>query len=330
MNELHLPGAGPVARLRDAPPGAFAAAVLLVVGACGGPEPAAEAPPPSWSPDTATVLFTSSRSGDSEVYVQRGVAGEAVNLTRDPAPDIGSSWTPDGTGILFQTIRDGNREVYRMAADGSEPLNLSRHPDDDLLAETSPDGSRIVFFSTRGERPAPGEPYPGNLWTMKPDGSEQVRITDRRVGSSFGGAWSPDGRSLVFSRFIAPEDTELFVLDVTTGEERRLTTRPGSEGGARYSPDGTRIAYHHQVGDTARIAVMDADGGGTRYVTNGGLHYVPSWSPDGRWLIFTGAPLGGERYDLLAVPVEGGDVVPVVQTEHDERYGSWAPVPGGR
>jgi Tol biopolymer transport system component len=55
-----------------------------------------------------------------------------------------------------------------------------------------------------------------------------------------------------------------------------------------------------------------------------GQNHGGSWSPDGRWLRFTGAPFGGDPYDILAVPVEGGDVIPIVATDRDERTGTWA------
>lgn len=279
-----------------------------------------------WSPDTATVLFTSSRSGDSELWVQRGVGGQAVNVSVEPGQDHWASWSPDGTRIVFQSLRAGNREVYVMGADGSDSRNLTTHPSEDLLPEWSPDGTRILFFSTRGEERGPRGEFAGNLWVMNADGSEARRLTGRSLGFSFMGTWSPDGKTVVFSR--SSEDrtgTDLYVLDVETGEERRLTNTPEvSEGGARFSPDGSRISLHISVGPEALIAVMDSGGSHTSYVTEGGLHYQPAWLPDGRWLLFTGADPPGEQYDLLAVPAAGGEPRPIVSTSADERSGSWA------
>ena len=147
--------------------------------------------------------------------------------------------------------------------------------------------------------------------------------TAERLESSFGGAWSPDGRSIVFARGMPFGEIDLHVMNADGSGERVLLEREGTDGGARYSPDGSLVAFHASVGEESRIAVVGSDGSGLRFLTGGGLHYQPAWSPDGRWLLFTGAPLGAEVFGLFRVPVEGGDVVVVVDTDVDERTGSW-------
>jgi TolB protein len=287
--------------------------MMLGAVACSGP---------AWSPETATVLYTSRENGDSELFVWQDHRGQPTNVTRTLGQDHWGSWSPEGRRIVFQTLRDGNREVYVMNADGSDPVNLTRDPAEDLLPEWSPDGTRILFFSTRGHERGPRGEFVGNLWLMSADGSDQRRLTATPLSSSFMGTWSPDGRTIVFSRSV-DGTTDLFLMDADGTNERPLTATPESEGGARYSPDGRLIAFDVSAGEERRIAVMNADGSGRRVVTEGGQHYQPAWSPDGRWLLFTGGPLAAAQLDLLAVPATGGSVVPIVSTAEDERSGSW-------
>lgn len=279
-----------------------------------------------WSPETATLIYSS----EGEIWRRDGADGTPRNLTRDEALDLGGAFSPDGSTILVQSLRSGDREVWIMNADGSNPRNLSGHPASDLLAEWLPDGERILFFSTRGEKPGDGRPFPGNLWSMAPDGSDQRRVTREPLTSSFGPDVSPDGRRALTARSFG-DDLALVEVDLATGAERRLTAAGRAYGG-RYSPDGRRIAFHEEDGGEAHIVVMEADGTDRRTLTHGARHYSPTWSPDGRWLLFSAAPLDDEAWDLLAIPVDGGTPVPIVATEADERYGRWAPaaVPRGR
>lgn len=324
MNHDHL------STLRVASRHGPAVALLLLlafsVSGCGSARPTpAPSPVPTWRPDTATVLYTSRRGGDADVWLQHGVNGEPVDLSRNDEPDIGAEFGHDNATVWFQTILpDGNRDIFSRSLGEDRSRNVTRHPAHDLLGRPSPDGRHLLFFSTRGEEPAPDEPFPGNLWTLDLQSGEMKRVTQPRLGSSFGGAWSPDGARVVFARFVAPESADLFERDMISGDERRLTALPGSEYGARYSPDGSRLAFHHQVGDTARIAVLDLGTGVVHAVTGGGLHYYPAWSPDGRWILYTAAPLGGSQYDLLAVEVETGRRLDIVTTDADERHGVWA------
>lgn len=274
-----------------------------------------------WSPDTATFTYTSTRSGNAEVFRQAGATGKPENLTRNPAQDHWARTSPDGRWIVFQSQRDGNREIYLMPAAGGEATNLTRDPEQDILPEWFPDG-RILFFSTRGEPRGPNGEFRGNLYIMNQDGSGVTRITREPLTSSFGGHVSPDGRRIVFARDV-DGDIEVFQMDADGSAERRLTRMEGGDYGARFSPDGQWIAFHHSAGDEGRIMIMAADGSGIRTLTAGGQHYGPAWSPDGRWILFTGAPLGAQQFDLLMIPAAGGTVRPLLATEVDERSGEW-------
>ncbi|NIP77846.1 MAG: S9 family peptidase, partial [Gemmatimonadetes bacterium] len=109
-------------------------------------------------------------------------------------------------------------------------------------------------------------------------------------------AWTPDGRALVFSanrredRERMPRDTDLWRLDIETGELTRLTDRFGPDGSPAVARDG-RIAWvgyddEFQGYQTRRLYVMDADGGGRRALAPG-LDRSPGgpvWSHDGRGL----------------------------------------------
>jgi Tol biopolymer transport system component len=277
---------------------------------------------PGEAPERAILLYTAYVDGNADIFRRSGVGGTPERLTQDPAQDHWAAWSPRAERIVFQTLRDGNREVYVMDRDGSHPTNLTRHPEDDLLPAWSPDGSRILFFSTRGQPRGPEGEYMGNLWVMNQDGSSPRRLTRTALTSSFSGSWSPDGRSILFTR-----DWEgtlfLHLLDVASGEETRLTHGPESLMGGRLSPDGSRLVASMQVGDESRIVVMDPDGASLRTLTSGAAHYYPTWSPDGRWIVFTGAPLGSTDHDIHAIPADGGAPVPLIATSADERFGTW-------
>ncbi len=198
-------------------------------------------------------------------------------------------------------------QIYIMAADGTGVQRLTQNSHSDHFPALSPDGSRIVFDSNRLR--TPGEPInTSDLFLMNSDGSRQTVLTR---GSS--ASWSPDGSQIAFQasasgkgRPVKPypggavSDGEIFVLRVgglqAEGVPRNLTNSPAAiDEDADWSPSGDLILFtSHRVEDdgvdseTAEIFVTRADGKGApvRLTNNNEEERAPSWSPDGRRIVY--------------------------------------------
>jgi hypothetical protein len=73
----------------------------------------------------AKIAFYSDRDGNHEIYVMNADGSGQINLTDNPADDLGPAWPPDGSRIAFHSERDGNPEIYVMNADGSDVIRLT-------------------------------------------------------------------------------------------------------------------------------------------------------------------------------------------------------------
>jgi dipeptidyl aminopeptidase/acylaminoacyl peptidase len=104
---------------------------------------------------------------------------------------------------------------------------------------------------------------------------------------------SPDGKRIVYARQFSDVMTDkrasnLWIVDFDGTEARALTTGTYSDSGARWSPDGTRIAYISDRDGKPQIYVRWMDSGQTAQLTN--LESAPSdlsWSPDGNLISFS-------------------------------------------
>src|SRR5258708_2993354 len=108
-----------------------------------------------------------------------------------------------------------------MNADGTNVRHLTRFsidfPND---AKWSRDGSRIVFDANSGGTT--------NAFTSRPDGTDKAQLTHFKgvTAKAFVGAWSPDGKWIVWHRSGTGPLNQLFVMDTLGGHVRQLTHLP--------------------------------------------------------------------------------------------------------
>jgi Tol biopolymer transport system component len=115
-----------------------------------------------------------------------------------------------------------------------------------LVAAASPAGARrgdglIVFGSDRGGQ--------SDLWTIRPDGSNQVRLTDDKIEDVFP-SWSPDGKKIAWTRGGLSPDGEIWVMNTDGSGKRQITFNGFDDAQARVSPDGSKIVFVHSATET--------------------------------------------------------------------------------
>jgi TolB protein len=249
-----------------------------------------------------------------------------------------SYWSADGKWITFQSTRDGRTcdQQFVMRADGSELQQVSDGRGKTTCGWFLPGSDRLFFSSSTAHqeacpaRPDPSKGYvwmldPYDLYTVNRDGTGQTRLTNYDVYTAEA-VLSPDGKKIVFTS-LKDGDLEIYTMNVDGSDVKRLTTTPGYDGGPWWSPDGTKIVYraNHPQDSTelkayrdlldqrlirpsrVELFVMNADGSDQRQITAlGGANFGPSWSPDGKRIIFSSnfvAPRSG-NFDLYLVDAD--------------------------
>ena len=195
-----------------------------------------------------------------------------------PAPDLdyAPTFSADGQWVTFTSERDGQAEIYRVHPDGTGLQRLTDHPAFDDQAALSPDGKTLAFVSTR-------EGGTANVWLMDLGSKKTTNLTANRSGN-FRPSWSPDGTWIAF----------------TSDRDAQPGVWPG-------------MWEHLQ---STGVYVIRARGGDLRRLTRkDGFSGSPTWSPDGRRILFyetdeLGAYLaksGNSRSEIVSVDVTTGE-----------------------
>ncbi len=119
---------------------------------------------PAFSPDGKSLVFTSDRSGNFDLWSIERATGTLRRLTFDPADDWDPHWSPDGRHLLWSSNRGGHYEVWIAAADGTGARRLTSDGVDAENPGMSADGQWVVYSS--GNPAAPG------IWKIRADGSD--------------------------------------------------------------------------------------------------------------------------------------------------------------
>jgi Tol biopolymer transport system component len=162
----------------------------------------------------------------------------------------------------------------------------------------------IVISSRRqARRLVTGCAFVGALGALSCAGGEGCDAANPLTPECNPGAVAPEPSIVFQSNRHGP--VEIYTMNSDGTGVRRLTTNAGVDGGARWSPDGTKIAWSSQQGGAREIWIMNADGSDKRQVTSlSGTANGPNWSPDGARLVFHFAR-GDGNFDLYLVNADG-------------------------
>jgi TolB protein len=178
----------------------------------------------------------------------------------------------------------------------------------------------------------------GSIWKVNPLSGEAFQLTSGRTYHS-SPAWSPDGRSLVYT---ADDDTrgiQLEIVNLETGAQRALTADKAIYADPVFSSDGTRLAYV-STGETGYFKIYirpfrDGDWAGDAvlltpdhrharerpYVGGWDMHTQPAWTPDGREILFvSNRDVGLGSGELWRIPAEADGMSKATRVFREQSY----------
>src|SRR5262245_29631348 len=234
------------------------------------------------------------------------------------AMNVSPSISPDGRRVIYFSSRDmlsiglyladtANGQIIRKLVDTSFDPHFSSLQFINSAGSWKSDGKQFIVGAVRAGKPV--------LAIIDVDNGSIVReIPFPKLGEILNPSWSPDGQTVAFSAIVGG-DTDLFVYDLATNKETRLTSDAFADLQPAWSPDGRRLAFVTDRFSTRlddlhageyQLAILDPASRDIRPIGTfeAGKSINPQWSADGRRLFFISDRDGISN--VYSVDVESG------------------------
>ncbi len=272
----------------------------------------------SFSADGKWIVFTSERNGDgqADLYRVRADGTGLERLTDSPAADDQGALSPDGTKLAFVSSRGNYKSnIWILDLKTRRLRNLTGQadiqgdptkPNGFFRPSWSPDGKWIAFSSDRntawtGHSNGRGWEHlqENSIYLVRPDGKEFRRIYSQSGLSAGAPKWSPDSKQIVFYELpveqtwkahwpgvVATTTSQIVSVNVTTGERVERTTGAGLKVAPQFLPksdNADSIGYLIKAGPNEGVGYV---GGPSSNASFKRKLRSPSWSPDGKTVIY--------------------------------------------
>jgi len=258
-----------------------------------------------FSPDGRFLVYSLPKSNpsasDGGIFVIAADGSRETAIVPETANEQDPVWTPDGRAVVFKSDRSGTMGLWSIrVAEGrpqGSPELLKASIGSIMAFGFSRDGSFLYGTSNRQQDVYVADIDPETLRVV----SQPSLVTEKFVGSNWGPAWSPDGRSIAFFR--ATDDSasrSIVIRSVATGEERALPARIEQRGyitgyfSPHWFPDSRSLLLWDTADSRWAFRKIDTETGEGQVVfeTSSATSPQARLSPDGKALYYS---VRGER-----------------------------------
>jgi TolB protein len=216
-------------------------------------------------------------------------------LTRGDELVLTPRFSPSTQEITYMAYGQGDPRVYLYNIETGQREIVGNFPGMSFSPRFSPDGQRVIMSLQEGSN--------ANIFVMDLRSKATTRLTDTQAIDT-APSYSPDGAQICFESDRGGHQ-QIYLMSAAGGPAQRISFGGGTYSTPVWSPRGDYIAFTRLLEDKFAIGVMKPDGSGERILTEGFHNEGPTFSPNGRVIMFFRDPGGNSGPSLFTVDISG-------------------------
>jgi TolB protein len=229
--------------------------------------------------DTRVVFVDETGTKDNRVKRLAIMDQDGANvryLTRGTDLVLTPRFNPSSQEITYMAYSGDQPKVYLLNIETGQRELVGDFPGMTFAPRFSPDGQKVAMSLQQGGN--------ANIFALDLRSRRTTRLTDD-VAIDTSPSYSPDGSQIVFESDRGGSQ-QLYVMNADGSNPHRITFNEGSYSTPVWSPRGDLIAFTRRKAGQFAIGIVRPDGSGERILTEGFHNEGPTWSPNGRVLMF--------------------------------------------
>jgi TolB protein len=260
------------------------------------------------------ITFVAKENNIKEVY---SADFDGFNINRetfDKGITISPRYSPNGRYIVYTSYRTGRPHLYLKDTKTKKIYKLTTFSGLNIAPAWHPDSRHLAVTLSKDGNP--------DIYIIDIRGRIKKRLT-QGPGINVSPTWSPDGKRIAFvsDRSGGPQ---IYVMDVRTMSVKRITYSGKYNTDPQWSPCGDRIVYTGQSEGHFQIFTISPEGGDPVQLTYSGNNENPSWSPDGRQILFSSTRIGVKKA-LFVMHANGREQRLLIRHLNGAGVANWGP-----
>jgi TolB protein len=244
----------------------------------------------------SSIYFVSDRSGHKEIWAMDYDGNNQRQLTHLGSISLSPRISPDGTRLAFSSLTKGGWDILMYSLDLNRLVSFPRFGGTNLSPSWSPDGARLAFSSSRGGH--------SEIYLCDASGGNLHAMTTGR-GPDVSPSWNRKTGSQIAFVSGSTGLPQIYTMEADGTNQQRMTDQ-GYAVSPGWSPNGQflTLAWTRKYGPgepgSSDIYLMDiASKQWVQLTHDGGRNDFPSWSPDGRHIVFQSGRSGKEEIWMM-------------------------------